>query len=87
MKKIFNGAKCKVSSLKQAIGARLEEFLTEDKQNMEQINSAVSDESKQRDLILEDEEEDFLDDGDSLINSLAQSVGTIVSPQWRVDGI
>ncbi|EGI65756.1 Protein unc-80-like protein, partial [Acromyrmex echinatior] len=46
----------------EAIGARLEEFLAEDKQNMEQITSIVSDESKQRDLILEDEEEDFLDD-------------------------
>jgi len=41
----------------------LEEFLAEDKQNMEQINSTMSDESKQRDLVLEDEEEDFLDDG------------------------
>lgn len=37
--------------------------MAEDKQNMEQITSIVSDESKQRDLILEDEEEDFLDDG------------------------
>ncbi|EFN85740.1 Uncharacterized protein KIAA1843 [Harpegnathos saltator] len=46
----------------EAVGARLEEFLTEDKQNMEQVTSIVSDESKQRDLVLEDEEEDFLDD-------------------------
>ncbi|XP_025991096.1 protein unc-80 homolog isoform X8 [Solenopsis invicta] len=46
----------------EAIGARLEEFLAEDKQNMEQVTSIVSDESKQRDLVLEDEEEDFLDD-------------------------
>lgn len=30
---------------------------------MEQVTSIVSDESKQRELILEDEEEDFLDDG------------------------
>jgi len=30
---------------------------------MEQVTTIVSDESKQRDLILEDEEEDFLDDG------------------------
>lgn len=41
----------------------MEEFLAEDKQNMEQVTSIVSDESKQRDLVLEDEEEDFLDDG------------------------
>lgn len=37
--------------------------MAEDKQTMEQVTSIVSDESKQRDLILEDEEEDFLDDG------------------------
>lgn len=30
---------------------------------MDQVTSIVSDESKQRDLVLEDEEEDFLDDG------------------------
>lgn len=47
----------------QAIGTRLEEFLAEDKVNIEQVTSIVSDESKQRDLVLEDEEEDFLDDG------------------------
>lgn len=41
----------------------MEEFMNEDKQNMEQVTSIVSDESKQRELILEDEEEDFLDDG------------------------
>ncbi|XP_032667273.1 protein unc-80 homolog isoform X11 [Odontomachus brunneus] len=46
----------------EAIGTRLEEFLAEDKQNMEQVTSIVSDEGKQRDLVLEDEEEDFLDD-------------------------
>lgn len=43
----------------------MEEFLAEDKQNMEQVTSIVSDESKQRDLIVEDEEEDFLDDGNT----------------------
>jgi len=41
--------------------------MIEDKQNMEQVTSIVSDESKQRDLILEDEEEDFLDDGNIYI--------------------
>ncbi|XP_014469276.1 PREDICTED: protein unc-80 homolog isoform X4 [Dinoponera quadriceps] len=46
----------------EAIGTRLEEFLAEDKQNIEQVTSIVSDESKQRDLVAEDEEEDFLDD-------------------------
>nr|XP_033339451.1 protein unc-80 homolog isoform X5 [Megalopta genalis] len=46
----------------EAIGTRLEELLVEDKQNMDQIAAMVSDESKQRDLIIEDEEEDFLDE-------------------------
>lgn len=45
----------------------MEEFLAEDKQNMEQIINIVSDETKQRDLILEDEEEDFLDEGNILL--------------------
>ncbi|CAL7937444.1 unnamed protein product [Xylocopa violacea] len=46
----------------EAIGTRLEELLLEDKQNAEQVIAMVSDESKQRDLIIEDEEEDFLDE-------------------------
>ncbi|CAK9824157.1 Protein unc-80 homolog [Anthophora retusa] len=46
----------------EAIGARLEELLHEDKQNVDQVIAMVSDESKQRDLIIEDEEEDFLDE-------------------------
>lgn len=49
---------------KQAIGTRLEELLLEDKQNVDQMIAMVSDENKQRDLIIEDEEEDFLDEGD-----------------------
>ena len=48
----------------QAIGTRLEELLLEDKQNVDQVIATVSDENKQRDLIIEDEEEDFLDEGD-----------------------
>ncbi|XP_076677709.1 unc80, NALCN channel complex subunit isoform X4 [Andrena cerasifolii] len=46
----------------EAIGARLEELMLEDKQNVDQMIAMVSDESKQRDLIIEDEEEDFLDE-------------------------
>lgn len=49
--------------IRQAIGARLEELMLEDKQNVDQMIAMVSDESKQRDLIIEDEEEDFLDEG------------------------
>lgn len=50
----------------------MEEFLTEDKQNMEQVTSIVSDESKQRELILEDEEEDFLDDGNIFVLEMSE---------------
>ncbi|XP_034179249.1 unc80, NALCN channel complex subunit isoform X3 [Osmia lignaria lignaria] len=46
----------------EALGARLEELLLEDKQNVDQVISMVSDESRQRELIIEDEEEDFLDE-------------------------
>lgn len=35
---------------------------------MEQVSSVVSDETKERDLVLEDEEEDFLDEGNSNVN-------------------
>lgn len=51
----------------------MEEFLTEDKQNMEQVTSIVSDESKQRELILEDEEEDFLDDGNTPVLEIPEN--------------
>lgn len=51
----------------------MEEFLTEDKQNMEQVTSIVSDESKQRELILEDEEEDFLDDGNISVLKISEN--------------
>lgn len=46
----------------QAIGARLEEFMIQDKQNFERVKGMVADESKHRDLLVEDEEEDFLDE-------------------------
>lgn len=40
--------------------------MAEDKQNVDQIVTMVSDEVKQRELIVEDEEEDFLDEGKHL---------------------
>ncbi|XP_044582761.1 protein unc-80 homolog isoform X12 [Cotesia glomerata] len=46
----------------EAISARLEEFMNEDKKNVDQIIALVNDESKQRELVIEDEEEDFLDE-------------------------
>lgn len=39
--------------------------MNEDKQNIDQIIAMMSDETKQRELVAEDEEEDFLDEGKS----------------------
>lgn len=47
----------------KAIGAKLEQLMSEDKQNMDSVVNLMSDENKQRDAVVEDEEEDFLDDG------------------------
>lgn len=54
----------------EAIGSRLEEMLNEDKQLENSINTLVLDESKQKDLLIQDEEEDFLDEGMDTINVL-----------------
>ena len=40
-----------------------------DKQNVDQVIAMVSDESKQRELIVEDEEEDFMDEGISIFQT------------------
>lgn len=47
----------------EALGARLEEMINEDKLLEPSITSMVSDEAKQKELMLQDEEEDFLDEG------------------------
>lgn len=44
------------------MGARLEEMMQEDKQHIPNIVAMLSDESKQKQLLLEDEEENFLDE-------------------------
>ncbi|XP_066582663.1 protein unc-80 homolog [Prorops nasuta] len=46
----------------EALGNRLEELFNEDKQHTDQILTMLLDESKQRSLVIEDEEEDFLDE-------------------------
>ncbi|KAG5895326.1 hypothetical protein JTB14_000598 [Gonioctena quinquepunctata] len=46
----------------EVIGQRLEEFLNEDKNLQSQVTSMVNDEQKQKDLLVQDEEEDFLDE-------------------------
>lgn len=45
------------------LGCRLEEMVNEDKAHQNQILNLVTDESKQKELLMQDEEEDFLDEG------------------------
>lgn len=47
----------------KVLGARLEEMLNEDKQLEGSIAAMMNDETKQKELLLQDEEEDFLDEG------------------------
>jgi hypothetical protein len=47
----------------QALGSRLEEMVNEDKQHVANIVSMVTEECQQKELLMEDEEEDFLDEG------------------------
>lgn len=47
----------------QAIGNRLEEMLVEDKKHVDNVISVITDPDGQRDLLQQDEEEDFLDEG------------------------
>jgi hypothetical protein len=58
----------------KAIGARLEEMMHEDKQHVTNIVSMVTEECRQKELIIEDEEEDFLDEGWGVIDVLTESV-------------
>ncbi|KAI5699064.1 hypothetical protein M8J75_015861 [Diaphorina citri] len=46
----------------EAIGIRLEELLAEDRQHIPEVITMLSDETKQKELLIEDEEEDFLDE-------------------------
>lgn len=47
----------------QVIGQRLEEFINEDKNLQGQVTAMITDEQKQKELLIQDEEEDFLDEG------------------------
>lgn len=46
----------------QALSVRLEEMMAEDKQNVPNVINLLSDENKQKQLLAEDEEENFLDE-------------------------
>lgn len=50
----------------QALGNKLEEMLIEDQKHLENVVNLVNDPDGQRELLQQDEEEDFLDEGTSL---------------------
>lgn len=47
----------------EVIGARLDEMIAAEKLTYDQVNSTLSDGEKQKELLSQDEEEDFLDEG------------------------
>lgn len=47
----------------QAIGNRLEDMLNEDRKHIDTVVNLVNDPDGQRELLQQDEEEDFLDEG------------------------
>jgi len=49
--------------ISQALGTRLEELVNEDKKRIPQMVSLVLEENRHKELLMEDEEEDFLDEG------------------------
>lgn len=55
----------------QMLGSRLEELMNQDANQQTNIVSMMTDESKQRQLVQEDEEEDFLDEGNAGILGIA----------------
>ncbi|XP_014281796.1 protein unc-80 homolog isoform X3 [Halyomorpha halys] len=57
----------------EILGQRLEEMLTEDKAHVPHVISSLQDENKQKDLLIEDEEEDFLDEACGTRNEYGSS--------------
>lgn len=47
----------------EVIGMRLEEMLIREKQNYDKVDASLNDPDKQNELVQQDEEEDFLDEG------------------------
>lgn len=47
----------------EVIGARLDEMIAAEKLTFDQVNSTLLDGEKQKELLSQDEEEDFLDEG------------------------
>lgn len=47
----------------EVIGMRLEEMLAREKQNYDKLDASLNDPDRQNELVQQDEEEDFLDEG------------------------
>lgn len=47
----------------EVIGMRLEEMLVREKQNYDKVDESLTDPDRQNELVQQDEEEDFLDEG------------------------
>lgn len=61
-----------LSQWAETVGLRLEEIIGSEKQSYAQIELSLADPDRQKELLLQDEEEDFLDEGnESNIDSLA----------------
>lgn len=52
-----------INDVFQAIGNRLEDMLNEDRKHIDTVVNLVNDPDGQRELLQQDEEEDFLDEG------------------------
>lgn len=61
----FNYYLLTVSQWAEVIGARLDEMIAAEKLTYDQVNNTLSDSEKQKELLSQDEEEDFLDEGKS----------------------
>jgi hypothetical protein len=62
----------------QVLGARLEEMVYEDKQHLANIVSMITEECQQKELLTEDEEEDFLDEGWKFNSSLSECMELVL---------
>lgn len=56
----------------EVIGMRLEEMLIREKQNYDKVDASLNDPDKQNELVQQDEEEDFLDEGKTMLELSAK---------------
>ena len=66
------------------IGMRLEEMLLREKQNQDKIDASLNDPERQSELVQQDEEEDFLDEGNSANTGNKYNRSSFVILHWNV---